>query len=81
MSRTSRLIPAILLACALAACGEAGSTPVGPEGPSLDTGVGSGGANREEGDVAVEGDVTVASETVPADTTTNRSGVGSGGAN
>lgn len=76
MSRTSRLIPALLLACALAACGEAGTTPVGPDGPSLDSGVGSGGANKEE-----EPPVAPAS-TEPVQTdTTNRTGVGSGGAN
>jgi hypothetical protein len=76
MSRTSRLIPALLLALALAACGEAGTTPVGPDGPSLDSGVGSGGANKED-----EPPVTTAS-TEPVQTdTTGRSGVGSGGAN
>ena len=75
MSRTSRLIPALLLACALAACGEAGTTPVGPDGPSLDSGVGSGGANKEEPPVA-----PASTEPVQSDTTT-RSGVGSGGAN
>jgi hypothetical protein len=78
MSRTSRLIPALLLACALAACGDAGTTPVGPDGPSLESGVGSGGANKEE-----EPPPPVApasTEPVQSDTTT-RSGVGSGGAN
>lgn len=77
MSRTSRLIPAILLACVLAACGEAGNTPVGPAGPSLDSGVGSGGANRD-GDE--EPAITTAS--AEGDTTLiGRSGVGSGGSN
>jgi hypothetical protein len=76
MSRTSRLIPAILLACVLAACGEAGSTPVGPEGPSLDSGVGSGGANRDEEPPPVT------TATAESDTTmTGRTGVGSGGSN
>jgi hypothetical protein len=77
MSRTSRLIPALLLACALAACGESGTTPVGPVGPSLDSGVGSGGANKEEEEPPV-----APASTQPVQTdTTNRSGVGSGGAN
>lgn len=77
MSRTSRLIPAILLACALAACGEAGSTPVGPEGPSFDSGVGSGGANREG-----EEEQPITTATASSDTSTvGRTGVGSGGSN
>lgn len=75
MSRTSRLIPAILLACVLAACGEAGNTPVGPEGPSLDSGVGSGGANKEGDDEPLVTTATTQSDT------TGRTGVGSGGSN
>ncbi len=63
MSRTSRLIPALVLACVLAACGEAGNTPVGPDGPSLDSGVGSMGGNRDGEQqpppVTTESDTTV----------------------
>ncbi len=75
MSRTSRLIPAILLACVLAACGETGSTPVGPDGPSFDSGVGSGGANREGEEEPPITTMTAAGDTV------GRAGVGSGGSN
>lgn len=61
MSRTSRLIPALVFACVLAACGEAGNSPVGPDGPSLDSGVGSAGGNREgePPPVTTESDTTV----------------------
>lgn len=76
MSRTSRLIPAILLACVLAACGETGSTPVGPDGPSF-SGVGSGGANREG-----EEEPPITTTSAASDTSSvGRTGVGSGGSN
>jgi hypothetical protein len=77
MSRTSRLISAILLAFFLAACGEAGSTPVGPEGPSFDSGVGSGGANREGEEEPAITTASAASDT----SSVGRTGVGSGGSN
>jgi hypothetical protein len=72
MSRTSRLIPALVFACVLAACGEAGNSPVGPDGPSLDSGVGSPGGNRD-GDQPV----TAEADTVVIPVT----GVGSAGGN
>lgn len=75
MSRTSRLIPALVFACVLAACGEAGNTPVGPDGPSLDSGVGAMGGNRE----GEEPPVTTSS-TAP-DSTVQASGVGAMGGN
>ncbi len=73
MSRMSRLIPALAVVCVLAACGDSGSTPLSPDGPSYDTGVGSGGGNTES-------DSTTTLTTTQSDTTT-RSGVGSGGGN
>lgn len=76
MSRTSRLIPALVLACVLAACGEAGNTPVGPEGPSLDSGVGSMGGNRD----GEEQPVTTTSSAA-SDSTVQAGGVGSMGGN
>lgn len=75
MSRMSRLIPTLVVVCVLAACGDSGSTPLSPDGPSYDTGVGSGGGNREG-----ESTTTPPSTTTQSDTTT-RSGVGSGGGN
>lgn len=76
MSRTSRLIPAFVLACVLSACGEAGNTPVGPDEPSFNSGVGSAGGNRDGESpplttAAAEGDTTVTPPT----------GVGSAGGN
>lgn len=75
MSRTSRLIPALVFACLLAACGEAGNNPVGPEGPSFDSGVGLIGGNKEGSDSTANN-----STTAPPDTTTS-GGVGLIGGN
>jgi hypothetical protein len=75
MSRLSRLIPALFVAIALAACSDAG-TPVGPDGPSFDTGVGSMGGNRTDSTTVT----TTEPEPAPTDTT-SRSGVGSMGGN
>ena len=77
MSRTSRLIPALVLACVLAACGEAGNTPVGPDGPSLDSGVGSMGGNRE----GEEPPATTTTSSAASDSTIQVGGVGSMGGN
>jgi hypothetical protein len=77
MSRTSRLIPAFLLACALAACGEAGNTPVGPDGPSLDSGVGSAGGNKDGGTPPPPEPTA----TAQGDSTVVVGGVGSAGGN
>lgn len=76
MSRTSRLIPALVLACVLAACGEAGNTPVGPDSPSFDTGVGSPGGNREG-----EEEPLITTTAAAESDTTGRTGVGSPGGN
>lgn len=73
MSRMSRLIPALVVVIGLAACGDTGSTLVGPDGPSYDGGVGSAGGNRS--------DSTTITTTTPSDSTTSRSGVGSAGGN
>lgn len=48
MSRT-RIISAIALVVAVAACGEAGSNPIAPDGPSFDSGPIAGG-NRTGSD-------------------------------
>jgi uncharacterized lipoprotein YehR (DUF1307 family) len=74
MSRLSRLIPALAIALVLAACGDSGSTPLSPEGPSYEeSGVGSAGGNRD-------GTTTTTTYTTQTDTT-SRSGVGSAGGN
>ena len=61
MSRT-RIFSAIALAVALAACGEAGRDPIGPDGPRLDSGPIAGG-NRSGSDSTA----TVTSSTAPSD--------------
>jgi hypothetical protein len=76
MSRLSRLIPALFVAVALVACADAGNSPVGPDVPSYDTGVGSAGGNRTDSTT-----VTTTSTSTTQTDTTSRSGVGSAGGN
>jgi hypothetical protein len=76
MSRLSRLIPALFVAIALAACSDAGNSPLGPDGPRYDGGVGSAGGNRTDSTTVG----TTSTEPPPADTT-SRTGVGSAGGN
>lgn len=74
MSRLSRLIPALAIALVLAACGDSGSTPLSPDGPSYEeSGVGSAGGNRDG--------TTPTTPTTTQTDTTSRSGVGSAGGN
>ena len=63
MSRT-RIISAIALVVAFAACGEAGSNPVGPDGPSFDSGPIAGG-NRTDSTTTT----TTTSTTTESDST------------
>lgn len=75
MSRLSRLIPALAIALVLAACGDSGSTPLSPDGPSYEeSGVGSAGGNRD-------GTTPPPTTTTTQTDTTSRSGVGSAGGN
>lgn len=77
MSRMSRLIPVLVAVVFMAACSDTGSSPVGPEGPSFDDGVGSAGGNRSD-------TTTVTTTTTTTTTTTSDStsrGVGSAGGN
>lgn len=48
MSRFPRLIAAVAVTILLAACGQAGDNPVGPAGPSLDSGTLTGGGNYSD---------------------------------
>lgn len=64
MSRT-RIISAIALVVALAACGEAGSNPIAPDGPSFNSGPIAGG-NRTGSDSTT---TTTSSTTTDSDTT------------
>lgn len=75
MSRMSRLIPALFVAVALAACTDAG-TPLGPDGPSYDSGVGSAGGNRSDSTT-----VTTTSTSTTETDSAGRTGVGSAGGN
>lgn len=50
MSRFSRLIPAVVVAFLLAACGQGNDNPVGPAGPMFDGGVLTTGGNRTDSD-------------------------------
>jgi hypothetical protein len=79
MSRLSRLIPALFVAIALAACSDAGNSPLGPDGPSYDeSGVGAMGGNRTDTTTVT----TTSTTPTPAPTdTTSRSGVGAMGGN
>lgn len=63
MSRT-RIISAIALVISFAACGDAGSNPVAPDGPSFDSGPIAGG-NRTGSDSTT----TTTSTTTETDTT------------
>jgi hypothetical protein len=79
MSRLSRLIPALVVALVLAACGDSGSTPLSPDGPSYEeSGVGSAGGNR---DGTTPTTTTTTTTTTTQSDTTSRSGVGSAGGN
>lgn len=68
MSRSSRLIAGIAVTLLFAACGQAGDSLTGPDGPRLNSGYSTGG-NRAEGDSTVTtqsagSDATVASDSL-----------------
>jgi hypothetical protein len=67
MSRFSRLIPAVAVTILLAACGQAGDSPVGPSGPSLDGGPLVTGGNRSDS-------TATTTNNVPPPDSTNRGG-------
>jgi hypothetical protein len=77
MSRLSRLIPALFVAIALAACSDAGNSPLGPDGPSYDSGVGAMGGNYTDTTVTT---TSITPTPEPTDTT-SRTGVGAMGGN
>ena len=78
MSRSSRLIAGIAVSILLAACGQAGDTLTGPEGPSMDGGYSTGG-NREAGQDTTTVTTTSSTGGTVASDTTGRGGYSTGG--
>lgn len=78
MSRSSRLIAGIAVTILLAACGQAGDTLTGPDGPSMDTGYSTGGNREAAADTSFVPLSSAGDGTAPADTT-GRSGYSTGG--
>jgi len=79
MSRSSRLIAGIAVSILLAACGQAGDSPIGPAGPSMDGGYSTGG-NREAppDSTGVRSTVEADGPELPPDST-GRGGYSTGG--